>query len=73
MEALPKVESNEQILLRSRETAKLLNQRTNLPIQVAYGRSALASAMECLKTSPMGRCPSNEEWLKMKEKWMDKK
>lgn len=36
MDALPKMKSYPQILLSSREAAKLLNQRTNLPNQVAY-------------------------------------
>jgi predicted DNA-binding transcriptional regulator AlpA len=79
MEALPKPASDPKILLNSREAAKLLNisektlwtyynsGRILKPIRI--GTSVRWNAHELRRWADAG-CPSHEEWLKMKEKWM---
>jgi predicted DNA-binding transcriptional regulator AlpA len=74
--ALPKVESNPQIFVSSREAAKLLaiSERTlwgfaksgRILRPIRIGTSVRWNANELRCWADAG-CPSNEEWLKMKE------
>ena len=83
MEALPKPVSEPvsepEILLSSREAAKLLDisERTlwgfaksgRILKPIRIGKSVRWNAHELRRWADAG-CPSNEEWLEMKEKWM---
>ena len=59
MDALPRMENNPQLLLSSREAAKLLN----------ISEKTLWTYYNSGRIRPI-RCPSNSEWLEMKERWM---
>jgi len=76
LESLPKVESNPQILLSSREAAKLLNisERTlwgfaksgRILQPIRIGTSVRWNALELRRWADAG-CPSHEEWILYKK------